>query len=159
MQEHSTPRARQPWQAGRDNCSWQSACSFMRWVWMGSVRCQAGISSFSCLYGSLAEVAWTVWARSLCKQLLWEVWNCDVQSWSWCWYDPSVLMHGSQIPVRNAAKCLGYWWRGDMMALRSVEENIRRARKSFFHYGSLGAFQGDLSPLSMRSTEDKVTPL
>ena len=32
-----------------------------------------------------------------------------------------------------------------------MEENIRRACKSFFHYGSLGAFQGDLSPLSTRS--------
>ena len=64
---------------------------------------------------------------------------------------PQCEIDGSQIPVRNAAKCLGYWWRGDMMALRSVEENIRRARKSFFHYGSLGAFQGDLSPLSTRS--------
>ena len=64
---------------------------------------------------------------------------------------PQCEVDGSQIPVRNAAKCLGYWWRGDMMALRSVEENIRRARKCFFHYGSLGAFQGDLSPLSTRS--------
>ena len=33
------------------------------------------------------------------------------------------------------------------MASQSVEENIRRACKSFFHYGSLGAFQGDLSLL------------
>ena len=53
---------------------------------------------------------------------------------------PQCEVDGFQIPVRNAAKCLGYWWRGDMMALRSVEENIRRARKSFFEYGSLGAF-------------------
>ena len=46
------------------------------------------------------------------------------------------------------------------MASRSVEENIRRARKSFFHYGSLGAFQGDLSPLSTRSIiETCVMPI
>ena len=38
-----------------------------------------------------------------------------------------------------------------MMALQSVEENINKACKSFFHYGSLGAFQGDLSPLATRS--------
>ena len=67
---------------------------------------------------------------------------------------PQCEVDGSQIPVRNAAKCLGYWWRGDMMALQSAEENIRKARKSFFHYGSLGAFQGDLSPLSTRSIMD-----
>ena len=28
---------------------------------------------------------------------------------------------GSQIPVGNAAKCLEYWWRGDMMASWSVK--------------------------------------
>ena len=40
-----------------------------------------------------------------------------------------------------------------------MEENIRRAHKSF-HYGSLGAFQGDLSPLSTRSTiETCVMPI
>ena len=64
---------------------------------------------------------------------------------------PKCEVDGSQIPVRNAAKCLGYWWREDMMASQSVEENIRKAHKSFFHYGSLGAFQGDLSHLSTRS--------
>ena len=47
---------------------------------------------------------------------------------------PQCEVDGSQIPVKNAAKSLGYWWRGDMMALWSVEENIRRARKFFFHY-------------------------
>ena len=39
----------------------------------------------------------------------------------WCEVD------GSEIPVRDAGKCLGYWWRGDLMASRSVEENIRKA--------------------------------
>ena len=46
------------------------------------------------------------------------------------------------------------------MALRLVEENIRKARKSFFHHGSMGAFQGDLSPLSTRSIiETCVMPI
>ena len=46
------------------------------------------------------------------------------------------------------------------MALWLLEENIRRASKSFFHYGSLGAFQGDLSPLSLRSIiETCVMPI
>ena len=40
-----------------------------------------------------------------------------------------------------------------------MEENIRRAHKSF-HYGSLGAFQGDLSPLLTRFTiETCVMPI
>ena len=37
------------------------------------------------------------------------------------------------------------------MDSRSMEENIRRAHKCFFQYGSLGAFQDGLSPLSTRS--------
>ena len=73
---------------------------------------------------------------------------------------PRCEVDGSEIPVRDAGRCLGYWWRGDLMASRSVEENIRKARKSFFHYGNLGAFQGDLSPLSTRSIiETYVMPV
>ena len=37
------------------------------------------------------------------------------------------------------------------MASRSVTENIGKARRSFFLYGSIGAFQGDLNPLSNKS--------
>ena len=37
------------------------------------------------------------------------------------------------------------------MASRSVAENIGKARRSFFLYGSIGAFQGDLNPLSNKS--------
>ena len=35
--------------------------------------------------------------------------------------------------------------------VHSVDENVKRARRTFFHYGSIGVFQGDLSPLSSRS--------
>ena len=48
-------------------------------------------------------------------------------------------------------KRLGYWWRGDLLASHAVEENIQKARRAFFHFGSIGAFQGDLGPLSTRS--------
>ena len=48
-------------------------------------------------------------------------------------------------------KCLGFWWTGDLLATKSVDENIK---KVFFHYGTVGAFQGDLSPLSSRSILD-----
>ena len=32
-----------------------------------------------------------------------------------------------------------------------LEESIQKARRAFFLHGSIGAFQGDLSPLSTKS--------
>ena len=52
------------------------------------------------------------------------------------------------MPVGDVGKCLGYWWKGDLLATRSVDENIKKA---FFHYGSIGVFQGDICPLSSKS--------
>ena len=43
----------------------------------------------------------------------------------------------------------GEEWRGDL-ALHALEANIQKARRLFFHFGSIGTFQGDLSPLSTR---------
>ena len=40
------------------------------------------------------------------------------------------------------------------MATRCVHENIKKARRCFFHFGSIGAFQGDISPLSSRFVID-----
>ena len=72
---------------------------------------------------------------------------------------PQCEVDGSVIPVRDAGKCLGFWWRSDLNASRSIEENIKKARRSSF-YGSLGAFQGDLSPLSTKSIiETCVLPI
>ena len=51
---------------------------------------------------------------------------------------------GSVLPVRNSEWCLGFWWKANLMASCLVEENIRKACRSFFHYGSIGIFQGDL---------------
>ena len=45
---------------------------------------------------------------------------------------------GSVLPSGDAGKCLGYWWKGDLSASRSVEENIQKARRAFFQYGSIG---------------------
>ena len=56
-------------------------------------------------------------------------------------------MDGSVLPAGD----MGYWWKGDMLAKQSIEENIRKARRAFFLFGSIGVFQGDLSPLSSRS--------
>ena len=39
---------------------------------------------------------------------------------------PVCEVDGSVLPAGDARKCLGYWWKGDLSASRSVEENIRR---------------------------------
>ena len=33
----------------------------------------------------------------------------------------------------------------------SIEDNIKKSRHAFFHFGSIGVFQGDISPNSFRS--------
>ena len=59
---------------------------------------------------------------------------------------PVCEVEGSVLPASGWGKCLGFWWKGDLLATRAVEENIKKARRAFFHYGSIGVFQGDLSP-------------
>ena len=49
---------------------------------------------------------------------------------------------------------LGYQWNHDLSSKPSIEYNITKGRNSFFAYGSMGLFQGDLSPLSSRSMMD-----
>ena len=53
---------------------------------------------------------------------------------------PDCSIDGEVIPAGKVGKCLGYWWSEDLMATRAVEENIKKARKSFFLYGSIGVF-------------------
>ena len=38
---------------------------------------------------------------------------------------------------QKARKCLSYWWERDLLATRAVEENIKKAWRPFFHYGSI----------------------
>ena len=57
---------------------------------------------------------------------------------------PTVSINGEVIPAEDVGKCLGYWWREDRMATRAVEENTKKAQKSFFLYGGIGVFLGDL---------------
>ena len=64
---------------------------------------------------------------------------------------PECEIDGSVLPSGYEGKCLGFWWRRDFLASHAVEENNQKARIAFFHFGSIGAFQGDLSPLSTRS--------
>ena len=69
----------------------------------------------------------------------------------WNFAPPSCEVEGSEMPVGDVGKCLGYWWKGDLLATISVDENIKKARRTFFHYGSIGVFQGDICPLSSKS--------
>ena len=73
---------------------------------------------------------------------------------------PQFEVDNSVLPVVSAAKWLGYWWGRDLMATKCVEEDIKKARRAFFHYGSVGAFQGDLDLQSSESIiESCVTPV
>jgi len=51
---------------------------------------------------------------------------------------PECGIDGELIPAGDVGKCLGYWWREDLMATRAMEENIKKARKSFFLYSGIG---------------------
>ena len=59
---------------------------------------------------------------------------------------PECEINGSVLPSGYEGKCLGYWWRRDLLASRAVEENIQKARKAFFHFGSIEAFLLTLVP-------------
>ena len=63
----------------------------------------------------------------------------------------SVQINDSCVQISSSAKCLGVWWQHDLLAKHSVAESINKARKAFFALGSLGAFQGELNPLSSAS--------
>ena len=58
------------------------------------------------------------------------------------------VFEGTHIPISEEGKCIGYWWRGDLLATRAIDDNMRKARRAFFLFGSIGVFHGDLSPLS-----------
>ena len=68
-------------------------------------------------------------------------------------------MYGAVLPAEDVHKCLGYWWKGDLLATKSVEENILNAHHAFFHYGSIGVIQGDINPLSSRSVLENCVVL
>ena len=75
-------------------------------------------------------------------------------------FHPTCEIEGKCLPANGTAKCLGYFWNHDLSAKPSVEYNIMKARRAFFAYGSMGLFQGNLSPLSGRSVvETCVLPI
>ena len=46
---------------------------------------------------------------------------------------PVCKVEGTVMPAGDVGKCLGYWWKGDLFATKSVDENIKKARRCFFH--------------------------
>ena len=64
---------------------------------------------------------------------------------------PMCDMDGVIVPSGDVGKCFGYWWNRDLIPSKSIEENINKAWQSFFHFGSISVFCGDISPLSLRS--------
>ncbi len=71
-----------------------------------------------------------------------------------------VEVGGAVIPRSSEAKCLGFWWKGDLFATRAVEEGISKARRAFFLFGRIGTFQDELNPASSKSViETCVMPV
>ena len=71
-----------------------------------------------------------------------------------------IVIAGNTISTTSAAKCLGVWWQWNLSASKSVTENIKKARRAFFAFGNIGAFQGELNPLSSVSTfETCIIPI
>ena len=75
---------------------------------------------------------------------------------------PSKLAHSTPVCTiadqsllpKESVKCLGYWWSWDLSATKAVDEAIKKARRAFFAYGAMGAFQGKLNPLSGKTIFD-----
>ena len=73
---------------------------------------------------------------------------------------PVCEVEGSIMPAGDVGKCLGYWWRGNLLASTSIDKNIRKARHAFFHFGSICIFQVDVSPLSSKAVlESCIMPV
>ena len=62
-----------------------------------------------------------------------------------------IQLAGQSIATQPTAKCLGYWWHTNFSPVKSIQENICKARRTYFALGSIGAYQGLLNLLSGRS--------
>ena len=62
--------------------------------------------------------------------------------------EDSISLASTNIDIISEAKCLGVWWKHNLSAVRSIQENISKARRAFFAFGRIDAFQGHLNPLS-----------
>ena len=64
---------------------------------------------------------------------------------------PQVSLDGATLQCKDVAKCLVYVWNSTLSSKPMIEHNITKARRFFFANGSIGAYQGNISPLSCRS--------
>ena len=62
-----------------------------------------------------------------------------------------ATLEGVGLTPQLSAKCFGYWWCWDLSATKAVDEAIKKARRAFFAFGAIEAFQGQLNPISGRS--------
>ena len=44
---------------------------------------------------------------------------------------PEIEVDGCVMPCSGVAKCLGFWWRRDLLTTRCVDENIKKAEVGF----------------------------
>ena len=54
----------------------------------------------------------------------------------------TVDLYSQEVEIKHDAKCLGVWWSKDLSSKKSIEENIRKARRAFFALGAVNVFQG-----------------
>ena len=43
----------------------------------------------------------------------------------------TVDLYSQEVEIKQDAKCLGVWWSKDLSSKKSIEENIRKARRVF----------------------------
>ena len=67
---------------------------------------------------------------------------------------PVGILGSQALTTQHHAKCLGYWWSWDLSAAKAIDEAIKRARRAFFAFGAIGAFNGKLNPISSRTIFD-----
>ena len=63
-------------------------------------------------------------------------------------YCADIQVGGNCFPVKDEVRCLGYLWNSNLSSLSMIQDRIKKARRVFFQFGSIYAFQGCLSPLS-----------
>ena len=88
--------------------------------------------------------------------------KCEVVVMSNIKHPKEVVCHcdQQQLIPKDAAKCLGFWWSWNLAANTAVDEAVKKARRTFFLFGGMGAFQGELNPLSGRAIfETCVVPI
>ena len=66
---------------------------------------------------------------------------------------PSCDVDGSILPAGDVGKCLAYWWKSDLPATKSVEENILKALKSSPCFFPLWGVPGWHQPLIIQVSD------